>query len=72
MVEPKIKGFSHSLNHIYNCSDHSHGIWQLYHSWEPLMWLTTSKAFYYESREKKSNIAQVEALQVLELINYRL
>ncbi len=32
MVEPKIKGFSHSLNHIYNCSDHSHGIWQLYHS----------------------------------------
>ncbi len=39
----------------------------LYHGWEPLMWLTTSKAFYYKSRGKKEhNIAQAEALQVLE------
>ena len=32
MVAPKIKGFSCSLYYLYNLSDHSHGIWQLYPS----------------------------------------
>ncbi len=38
-----------------------YGITAIYHRLEHLMWLTTSKAFYYESRGggKEHNIAQV-------------
>ncbi len=52
MVEPKIKGFSR-ISHIQLLADHSYGITLLYHRLEPLMWVTTSKAFHYESRKKK-------------------
>ena len=44
-----------------------YGITAIYHRLESLMWVSTSKAFHYESREEKEHdIAQVGALKVFE------